>query len=86
VSEAKDIDKKIEQIQNQINKPLKQKITSIKTPSSMIFDLFAGALAGGILGYALDRLCNTKFAFISIFSFCGFCGSFYNLYKSISKK
>ncbi len=85
---TQEIDSKIQELKNQsnCNNIFTNKALPCKSPSSMIFEILAGTAAGAIAGYALDKLFGTKFVFLSVFILGGFAGSFYNIYKQMSKR
>jgi F0F1-type ATP synthase assembly protein I len=86
--DTKQLDTKIQELKckTDVSNQFTNKALPCKSPSSMIFDILAGTAAGAIAGYALDKLCGTKFIFLSVFILGGFAGSFYNIYKQMSKR
>lgn len=51
----------------------------------VLAELIAGLLFGVFVGYQIDKYFNTKPLFLIILTILGLAGSFYNIYKQVSK-
>ena len=84
-NKAKEIDERIALLKKQIEEqPYKQKKnSSLALVGNVVLELFAGIIVGGSIGYFLDKLFNTIFVFMLIFTLLGLVAGILNLYRKL---
>lgn len=77
--------KQYEKEQDSFKNSNQQKRNDFKIALNCMLELISGFLAGGAIGYGLDKLFETRFVFFVIFVVIGFIAGLINLSKYLKR-